>query len=367
MKKVLAVAIVLAMVVGASAQTKHVFWYKVISKNYNIADVNGPDIQGTVVKHEGKALTAYIRGSAGDQAPTFVLGNGLLNAAAFSSVIWYADLCSSKLTAGATLTSAKFRGEYRDNWSGNAFCNAGPLNAKVGVVSIQGHLDALSATPATHSDVATWADPVNPLGNSMGFDMPGTQRMAQQTISKTAVAGNNGSTPLLEGEFFELDVTSQVNYILSNPGQLGIAASVASGDGNTGKVNLYGFEDCNISGATLDPWTKDGNTCHLVLEIANGTLENKVAAEKMSMKAVKTASVSVNPSPCNSVTTVSYNTGLAKNGAVKIFNIEGKLVHSEKVAGQGSFVWSAKNLTKGLYVCRIEAGKNVVSRNLIVM
>lgn len=277
MKKVLAAAIALTMVVGVSAQTKHVFWYKATMDTipYKLSDVNGPNLQGVTDVHPGKALTATIRGSAGNQDPVITLGNGLDNAQARSAVIWYADLCRKKLSSGATLTSAKFRGEYRDQWGGTAFCNAGPLNAKVGVVNVQGHMDALVVTPATHPDNAYWADNNNPLAHNMGYDMPDVVRMAQQTISKTALAGHDGTSPRIERQFFEMDITAQVNYILANNGQLGIAATVAAGDGNTGKVNLYSFEDGAITLATANPWTTDGNTCHIVLEINNGTLIDK--------------------------------------------------------------------------------------------
>ncbi|MBL8027094.1 MAG: T9SS type A sorting domain-containing protein [Fibrobacteres bacterium] len=372
MKKVLAAAIALTMVVGANAgNTKHVFWYKATSAAapYNMADATGPNLQGVTDVHGGKALTATIRGSAGNQDPLITLGNGLDNAQARSFVIWYDDLCKLSLTSGATLTSAKFRGEYRDNWMGNAFCNAGPLKPRVGVVKIQGHFDALGVTAASHPDNAVWADPLNPLSGSMGYEMSGEAFQAEQTLNMTALAGANGSgSKPLEGLFFEMDVTTQVRHILNQTvkSPLGIAAVITAGDGSTGKINLYGMEDGVIAGATSDPWTKDGNTCHLVLEVAGGTLA-PIAAEVAPVSASKTASISVNPSPCNAVTTISYNTGLAKSGSVKIFNIEGKLVHSAKVSGQNSFVWNAKNLTKGLYVCRIEAGKNIVSRNIIVM
>jgi len=371
MKKVLAAAMALAMVAGVNAQTKHVFWYKATSATapYNMADATGPNLQGVTDVHGGKALTATIRGSVGNQDPLITLGNGLDNAQARSFVIWYKDLCDLKLSTGATLTSAKFRGEYRDNWSGNAYCNAGPLKPRVGVVDVKGHFDALGVAAASHPDNAVWADPLNPLSGFMGYTMSGEAFQAEQNQNFNAPAGATaaGAKPL-EGQFFEMDVTQQVRHILSNNGNLGIAAVITEGDGSTGKINLYGFEDGAIAGATSDPWTTDGNTCHLVLEVAGGTLEPKpIAAEKVVAGISKVASVSVNPSPCNAVTTISYNTGLAKNGTVKIFNIEGKLVHSAKVSGQSSFVWNAKNLTKGLYVCRIEAGKNIVSRNIIVM
>ncbi|MBL8025277.1 MAG: hypothetical protein JNL74_02640, partial [Fibrobacteres bacterium] len=291
-----------------SENTKHVFWYKCIQNNYRISDSAngfGPNIQGDVIKHEGKAFTVTTK--LGIQEPLFTLGNGLDNAQARSSVFWYKDLCELKFSPGSTLKSAKFRGEYRDNWMGNAFCNTGPLRPRVGVVNIKGHLDALWATPSTHPDNAVWSDPLNPLSGSMGYDKSGDNFKAQEIKNILAPYGTDpkGSKPL-EGKFFEMDITKQVQFILNNDGQLGIAAVVNMGDGSTGKINLYAFEDCpkySIPAATSDPWTQDGNTTHLLLEIENGTLipKDQNASEKVSIVSNK-LSLAVQPNPFNAST-----------------------------------------------------------------
>ncbi|MBL8027093.1 MAG: T9SS type A sorting domain-containing protein [Fibrobacteres bacterium] len=378
MTKICTAVAVLALLSAVNGQnTKHVFWYKCIANNYDLADASGPNIQGTVVKHEGKALTATVRGSAGNQDPTITLGNGLDDAQARSFVFWYKDLCGKILLNGGKLITAKFRGEYRDNWMGNAFCNAGTINARVGVVSIQGHLDALKVTPENHPDDAVWSDPFNTLNSViMGLTAPGESFAAEEIKNITCFAGNNGQgLKPLEGLFFEMDVTNQVRYILSNPkvsgtaniAQLGIAAVVTAGNGSTGKINLYGFENCIMTGATSDPWTTDGNTCHLILEVENGTIA--VEQTKVSNGTVisKAASISLSPSPCNIMTKITYSTGLAEKGVLSIYDIGGRLVKSRSVSGTGSFDFSTVDLTKGLYVCKITAGNSISVKNLIIL
>lgn len=378
MKKVLMVIAALSLFVSAQ-NTKHVFWYKCITNSYNIADFSaadssGPNIQGDVVKHQGKQLTATVRLSAGNHESGLNMGN--YNSAGFSNVVWFADLCSLRLSAGATLTSAKLRGEYRDSYSGSAFNTQGGINARVGVVSIANHLDYLDVLPHQHPDNGTWADVDNPITATMGFSGPGGSFQAQESKAITAKAGHNGISPQIEGQFFSMDVTTQVNYILSDPvtsgaiRQLGIASIVPTSSMGTGKVNLYAFENFQATMATADPWTTDYNTAHLVLEIANGSLvykDNMIATESGVSDVSDELSISSNPNPCNPVTTISYNTGVAKSGVVKIFNAEGKLVHSVNVNGKGSFSWNGKALNSGIYFCRIEAGKSVASHNLILM
>ena len=232
MRNLIAAVAVLASVVSVSGQnTKHVFWYKCIQNNYNITDPAGPNIQGNVLKYEGKVLTSTVRGSAGNVEPTITLGNGLDNAQARSFVFWYKDLCGKILLNGGKLLSAKFRGEYRDNWGGNAFCNAGPINARVGVVNVQGHLTALGVTPENHPDDAVWSDPLNPLSGSMGLTTSGESFAAEEVKSITCLPGNNGQgAKPLEGLFFEMDVTNQVRYILNNPKVAG-SENIAQLDG----------------------------------------------------------------------------------------------------------------------------------------
>lgn len=378
MKKVLVVIAALSLFVSAQS-TKHVFWYRCVQNNYNLAtfnaaDSSGPNIQGEVVKHQGKQLTATVRLSAGNHEAGYNLGN--YNSAGFSNVIWFADLCSLKLSTGATLTSAKFRGEYRDAYSGNPFNTGGAINARVGVVSIANHLSYLDVLPHQHPDNGTWADADNPVTATMGFSAPGGSFQAQESKAITTKEGNNGITTQIEGQFFEMDITTQVNYILSDPAtsgnirQLGIASIVPTASLGTGKVNLYAFENFQASMATADPWTTDYNTGHLLLEVANGTLEYKdgmIAVEDGVTAESDDASITSNPNPCNPVTVISYNTGAAKSGVVKIFNAEGKLVNTTKVSGKGSFSWNGKALNSGIYFCRLEAGKSVASHNLILM
>ncbi|MBL8027468.1 MAG: hypothetical protein JNL74_13695, partial [Fibrobacteres bacterium] len=190
-----------------SANTKHVFWYKCIEKNYSLSDSaggKGPNIQGEIVRHDGKALSATIRGSAGNQDPIITLGNGLDNAQARCFVIWYKDLCDLKLTEGAVLKSAKFRGEFRDDWSSSSFASAGPLKPRVGVVNVQRHFDMLNVNEYTHPDNAIWMDPLNPLSGSMGYSESGQQFMAEEYQNFNAPASSNGTTFPLDGLFFEM-------------------------------------------------------------------------------------------------------------------------------------------------------------------
>ncbi|MBL8025276.1 MAG: T9SS type A sorting domain-containing protein [Fibrobacteres bacterium] len=355
-------------VMAFTENTKHVFWYKCIDNNYNLADQTGPNIGGEIVKHQGKVLSATIRGSAGNQDPTITLGNGLDNAQARSFVIWYKDLCDFKLTEGATLKSAKFRGEYRDLWTGSAFQSAGPVKPRVGVVNMNGHFSALRVTPEDLPDDAVWADPLNPLSGSMGFEMSDESFMAEEHKSFNTPSGANGSgLRPLEGIFFEMDITVQTRYILDNHGQLGIAAVVTAGDGSTGKCNLYAYEKFVPNIFSTNPWTKDGNTAHLVLEIENGTLipKEQNSSEKLHIR-TNELKLSSYPNPFNAATQIIYNCGKANSGMLKIYSIDGKVALRQEVRGTGVFFYKATNLSNGVYLCLLSTEDGELSKRLFL-
>ncbi|MBL8025275.1 MAG: hypothetical protein JNL74_02630 [Fibrobacteres bacterium] len=367
--KTLYISLLLVLSANA-ADTKHVFWYKATSPTapYNMEDSTGPNLQGVTDVHGGKALTATIRGSAGDQDPLITLGNGLDNAQARSFVLWYKDLCDMQLTVGAVLKSAKFRGEYRDNIFGNPPCNAGPIRPRVGVVNIQGHFDAIGVTPLNHPDNAVWEDPINPLSSSMGYDTSGQSFKSEEVKFLTIPSGYNGTTyKTYERMFFEIDFTQQVGYILSNSGHLGIAAVVTAGDGSTGKINLYALEDGVIVGTTSNPWTKDGNTTHLVLEIENGSLEYKPgAASEKQIKDWHDISLSASPNPFNRLTEISYNCGTFQTGIIKIINSCGQTLLRKDIHHSGIMKFEGNNNPNGIYFCSLEIGGKKLNRKLFL-
>jgi len=170
------------------------------------------------------------------------------------------------------VVSAKLRGELRDGWVGNAFVNAGPINIRCGVVDFQRNLDYWGGA-ANVSPAAYWRDGVNPLRPDMGFITPNTSLAMEEVIPVTAPAGRPGEfdASVLDKQFFEIDVTDQVNYILSNSGQFALVFLTGLGEGSTGKINLYAAEDGSGPGQGSDnPWTTDGNTTHLFCEFVAG-------------------------------------------------------------------------------------------------
>lgn len=73
------------------------------------------------------------------------------------------------------------------------------------------------------------------------------------------------------------------------------------------------------------------------------------------------------PNPFNSTTNIIYNTGNNLFGTICIFNVSGRLVHLEQVMGRGSITWNAGKNPSGIYVCKLNIGKQAQSIKMMLM
>lgn len=252
--------------------TVHLFWYHAQANGYNLAESNpGPGIGTNIIFHEGIIMSASVAEYTGNSTEGFFLGSGLDDLQGRCGVVWSRDLC--KMNGSAT--RAVLKGEFRDGWSGNAFCNAGPITIRCGVVDFQENISVWGADSFV-SETATWQDFLNPLVSTMGYDMSNPTLQAEEIILFEAPAGrlSEADPSVLDGQFIEIDITDQVNWILqhtgpnkgSYSGQYAIVFLVAPGQGSTGKFNLYAAENLPGVGSGSDnPWTNDGNTIHLLV------------------------------------------------------------------------------------------------------
>jgi hypothetical protein len=366
MKKLVAVIAVLMLTAAGFAAT-HVMWYKATTNAYNLQASNpGPGIAAGATVHESIIASGGVAQHSGAASTALVFGSGLDDAQGRCAFFWSLDLDN----ATGTATSAKVRGEYRDGWCGNALCNSGPINIRCGVADFQGNVDTWG-TAETVPETADWQDFLNPISSSMGYDFMTPTLQAEEVIAYTAAAGrpDDFSPSVLDGQFFEVDVTDQVNYILSNSGHFAIMLLVPVGEGNTGKVNTYSEENCpgasTIGCPSDNPWTTDGNTCHLVIESNDLVVGTAVEASPVAVQS--TVSLSSLPNPFTSATTLSYNTARASSGKLAVYNAAGRVVFEKTVSGRGSVSWNAGDLAMGIYMARLTAGSKVVSQRMILI
>ncbi len=363
----------MAALIGTSAFgaiEHHVFWYNCIKNNYAITDNPGPNLPADCIKHQGMMLTAKKRQSEGNQESNFGIGN--YNGAGFCGVIWSKDLMETDFGSGA-VEHASFRAEYRDAFSGNAFCTPGNIYLRVGVVDYNNNIADVYGDAESVPATATWMDGSNPLGFGMNYSTDTNKLAAETTFTWVAPEGvtTDADDAVLDKHFADIDITSQVNWIISHTGSkkgpysgqyaiafLVNAARVSNADG---KINTY-TDEANGAIATANPWTSDGNTGHIFITINTEAIEKSGANIPATMYLGNNA-----PNPTKITTTIDYNTGLNKNGMFKIYNAEGKVVFSSSVKGKGSINWNPKSLSSGIYMYRLTVGKETITRSLILM
>ena len=248
--------------------TPHVFWYNAYTNGYTLSDTTGygPNIPANAMIHQGKIVTCAQSVSPATSGPGFAIGCGLADSEGRCGAVYVKDL--KNLTT--PVLSAVVRGEYRDGWVDNAFCNFGVINIRIGIVDISQGI-AMWGGPDMLPDDAVWGD-LNP-GKSLDFSLPliGPVKTVQFQAQHGRLTATGPS--YLDGRFFEIDVRDQVNYVISrrtDGREYAIVFLTAPGQGSLGKVICYAAEECQMPVPGSDkPWTKDGNTMHLLVEAAD--------------------------------------------------------------------------------------------------
>jgi hypothetical protein len=77
------------------------------------------------------------------------------------------------------------------------------------------------------------------------------------------------------------------------------------------------------------------------------------------------------PNPFKNTTTISYDLPLAMQVTITVYNFQGKpvatLVDGRLSAGKHQTVFNGSTLPGGLYICKIKAGSQVVSRKMLLV
>ena len=360
--------------VSAVASSNFVFWYNATANGYNLQQSNpGPGIPAGATVFQGVIATWNTRLSAAENTPDFAIGNGPGTALSGRSSMFYsADLCDKQGTA----IKALVRGEFRDGWSGNAFCNEGQIIAKIGVIDMTVYRDL----PVPNGYGGTIACDALYLGgcpacqNGWSYNMkfyyhPGTKvtipgLMAEEIVTLQAPPGRSADQEpsVLDGKFYDIDVTTQVQWILDRKGKDYVETAKA-GDyaivflvpndataGGTGKVNLYATE-CNLPYAPSNdaPWTTDGNTMHLYVE--GDITPADIAVEKDASALLDIPAMSVCPTPSSGGPRIIVR-GAKGKVAVSLYNVSGKKIRTLDFGG-GREAILVKSLPNGIYFARL--------------
>jgi hypothetical protein len=344
----------------------HVFWYKAMTNKYPINECNtmnyGPCLPPDAVIHEGMIASGTVAQHSGSSDHNFSIGSGADDQQGRCGFIWSKDL--NELTG--SVNYAVLRGELNDGHY--HLCWTGPINIRCGVADVQGNRDTWGGVDFV-PETADWQDFLNPLSSSMGFDFMTPTLAAEEIVFHQGIGGraDDFEPSELDSQFFEIDITDQVNWILANAGQYAVMFLVPPNEGNTGKVFCYGYETCpgtdNLTYNTRNPWTRDGNTVHLMIQ---GYLEPTVHAAKTLADNDKEFIGPNSPNPFNPATRISYNLGPGRNGVMKIFDIRGKVVFKKVVKGAGAVIWNAEELGSGVYLLEAAAGSKKYRRKLVL-
>jgi len=299
----------------------NVYWYDM---SYGKAMESNP---GPGLVPDMLNVNKIVTGSRSQQTEVssdgFVIGNGSLDNAGWCGFFWAQSF--SGFYNYVSFDSAKIRGEYRNGFSGVPQCNAGAIYLRVGVADFQrmiSYYGGASSIPLT----AVWNDTVNPLQYTMGMNAPDDTLAAERTVRIDVPSSG------LDQQFFEIDVTPQIQWIMDNSysGEYAIVFLTNIGSGSPGKVTLYAQENGILpTPGSAAHWTTDGNTMHLVVY---GYAAATGVARTGAMQP-ESADLSASPNPFNPLTTISLRVPSAHKtvpaqGSIDIYSIDGKRVRT---------------------------------------
>jgi glucuronoarabinoxylan endo-1,4-beta-xylanase len=119
-------------------------------------------------------------------------------------------------------------------------------------------------------------------------------------------------------------------------------------------------------------WVQTDQTNIAVVNQVQGIAPDKRGAEENQRIKPTTFALEQNhPNPFNPTTVVNYQVPEQSHVTIKVYDILGKeiaeLVNTRKEAGFYSLNFDASNLSSGTYIYRMEAGKYIESRKMIVL
>jgi hypothetical protein len=173
---------------------------------------------------------------------------------------------------------------------------------------------------------------------------------------------------LLDSQFVSIDVTNQVNWILSHDGQFAIVFLVEPNvQGGTGKIAAYAWESApgfdKIGMPSDNPWSRDGNSTHLVVE-SNDLHIVGVEGQK-ARGYLADIFVQSTPNPFDSRTTITYGMEGKNSALIRIYGVNGRRVFERRVSGSGRMEWRAEGMPAGVYLLKAETGGRSIARRIV--
>jgi len=338
----------------------HIFWYKALNNHYALTDSPGPALAANSIIHEGKIATCNNSVGLGYTGSGFSCGSNVNDDQGWCSLFYSEDINDSLMTG--IVDSAFIRGEYYNpSHEGPPICNGGIINIKCGVVDVAPGLEMWEDFPGGFPDDAVCTDLLllKPLDYSLDL-IEGTV----DTIVYMTLSGNPTQPNQLDSNFIRIDITKQIDWIVQHhDGRYAIVFLSPIGQGSTGKFTVFAEEICSLNTRGYYPprcpWTKDGNTTHLLVY---GDLNDSISTEKALQ--IKTGlKVTIAPNPFNPSTRIA----IGQEADIDIYDVNGKLV--DRLAAQGSqpLEWNASKLPGGVYFCRVKAGGRTVMGKIVYL
>ncbi|OGJ86075.1 MAG: hypothetical protein A2268_02290 [Candidatus Raymondbacteria bacterium RifOxyA12_full_50_37] len=355
------VVLVLLFVSVAFSET-YLIWQDAIKKGYALSDSPGPNLNIPQDKtYEGVVRSEYYDIILDGRNTGFYLWYSY-NYRIKRDIIASFDLNRLR----GTIVSAKIRAEFFDYMSelDNQSTNlAGNIDVQIAIG------DAFLVNHYTDNDYTYCSDDALIFSSAIGLWW--MTNIDTITIQSLQGQSDSSSPSPLWRQFVEIDVTPQVQWILNNndSAQNHLYTIIMTAIGGTGRLFVFGKNGCDSSYHALalpgDKWTNDCNTLHFLIE-GSLTPEPPALAERGTPNRIESLTLASYPNPFNPTTTISYVIPGNNTGMLSIYSIDGKRIIQKSIMGQGEYLWNARGMVSGIYLCRLGCDGKVLTKKVLL-
>lgn len=122
---------------------------------------------------------------------------------------------------------------------------------------------------------------------------------------------------------------------------------------------------------TLIIWCSGNQDSVLQVVLTGRGLPNGVSDDKRNAYPTRFQITDVSPNPFNSETTISFSLPQAGWTTIDVVDVNGRVVselaRGQVSAGRHSMTWNAKGVPAGIYLVRLQAGGEAVTRKVVLL
>ena len=334
---------------GGSVNCKHLIAYRGLDDDFDTDFGFHGKLQFLVAVRDPQ-VADVVSGSNGFESDND--GSGSTNEPRTSPTWWNVTLVGPAATTSSSYSSDFKRGMHLRRSSQNKINNTIVMGYPTGIL-----VDGANTVTDAQSGVMYVKNSI--ISGSVTANFASTDA-AFQTDMPTWFANNGGRTYADNAELLLADP-----FNLDNPNPMPKSGSpVLTGAGTPPADGFFDATADYVGAFKYTNWTENWSSLSITAPVS--------VKEEQNSGIPKEYNLSQNyPNPFNPSTTISFSLPKAEKVSLRVYNILGEqvadLINGNREAGYYNVTWNASNISSGIYIYRLEAGSNVISKKMTLL